>query len=572
MLLNILDILDDDSAQCSIPPATKHICSYIRHNCDYDYFKISTLYYCKYHTTTSLVLISCCILLSLMLILVSLSILVSNYLFKNLNTLTTQLNLNTQILSFILIPLTNSLPDLLNYYIALKSGSVDLVIGQLMGSLLIMFTVIIGLICILTLGYVVDHPKVLMLDLSILLIVMVLFLEILSDGKITQAECWVMIGSYLAYILFLMFFDKDKLKEFDEEVLLEYHDHSHLYEHPYNIEDAVSILSHEDVTSYGSIRSVSRVNSPTVEEEYGNSLQVPGRITSHGMHESGVPEYQTLSIPSSKSSPSPECESDLDDSEVEQEVDANPGYDEEIIMVPQPEESLVQHFLSFVDFLFFTFVPYHRHVESKHRELIIFWYVFETTILYNFQFFEIPYAYVLPVSLLVYLCSQITELPHAVKLIVVSFVGLTSSLVIISNFAVLTLYLLKNLGLVMRILDYLLGLLVFSLSNSLNDTITNLTISTKINPLLGINSCIGTPLLIVLLGIGVNGLAMTLKTGKSIKFHLTDGVIISTAGLLFSTVCLLVYLPLNKYTIDRKIGAFLVMLYFVITIVEVYLE
>ena len=50
-----------------------------------------------------------------------------------------------------------------------------------------------------------------MLDLSILLIIMILFLEILSDGKITQSECWLMIASYLIYILFLMFFDKDKL-------------------------------------------------------------------------------------------------------------------------------------------------------------------------------------------------------------------------------------------------------------------------------------------------------------------------------------------------------------------------
>lgn len=562
----LLNIFEQDSNQCTIPSSiTKSVCSYIKHNCDYNYFKISTLYYCKYHNTTSLIFISCLILLSLMLILVSLSILVSNYLFKNLNCLTTQLNLNSQILSFILIPLTNSLPDLLNYYIALKSGSVDLVIGQLMGSLLIMFTIIIGLICILTSGYFVEHPRILMLDLSILFIVMVLFLEILSDGKITQIECWIMIASYLAYILFLMFFDKDKLKEFDEEVLIEYDDHLHLYERPYNIEDAVSILSHEDGSSYGSIKTTPRINSPIIDESIGmssNSLQVPGRVnTTNDL------------IPSDKSTSSiSESDIDIHVNDEQDDFDEDIISEQEILIIPEHQESMVQHFFNFVDYLFFIIVPYHRHIESKHRQLIILWYIFETTILINYEFLKLSYVYILPGTCLIYLASRISEIPNKIKIILVSFIGLISSLIIISNFAILTLYLLKNLGLIMKISDYLLGLLVFSLSNSLNDTITNLTISTRINPLLGINSCIGTPLLLILLGIGVNGLAMTMKTGKSIEFHLTKNVIISTVGLLSSILCLIVYLPLNKYQFDKKIGGFLVMLYFLITIIEVYLE
>ena len=173
---------------------------------------------------------------------------------------------------------------------------------------------------------------------------------------------------------------------------------------------------------------------------------------------------------------------------------------------------------------------------------------------------------------MIYLINKILKIPNNLKIILISFIGLSSSLIIISNVAILTLYLLKNLGLILKISDYLLGLLVFSLSNSLNDTITNLTISTKINPILGINSCIGTPLLIILLGIGVNGLIMTLKTGKSIDFHLTQNVIISTVGLLTSILLLIIYLPLNNYKIDKKIGGILVLLYFLITIVQVYLE
>ena len=106
---------DDDSNQCSFP-AKPHLnyCSYIEHNCDSTYFKLAQLYYCQFHNIASLIFISSSILFTLCLILLSLSILVSNYLFRNLNELTMRLGLNNQILSFILIPLTNSVADLIN--------------------------------------------------------------------------------------------------------------------------------------------------------------------------------------------------------------------------------------------------------------------------------------------------------------------------------------------------------------------------------------------------------------------------------------------------------------------------
>ena len=96
-----------------------------------------------------------------------------------------------------------------------------------------------------------------------------------------------------------------------------------------------------------------------------------------------------------------------------------------------------------------------------------------------------------------------------------------------NNFAII-----ENLGVIWQISDYLLGLIVFAISNSLNDGITNVTISTKINPILGINSCIGTPLLIILLGIGGSGLIVTSRSYKDILFNLTDNVVISAAGLI----------------------------------------
>ena len=52
----------------------------------------------------------------------------------------------------------------------------------------------------------------------------------------------------------------------------------------------------------------------------------------------------------------------------------------------------------------------------------------------------------------------------------ISVAGLTVSLIIVSNLAIITLQLLKTCNL--QISDYLLGLIVFAISNSLNDGIT----------------------------------------------------------------------------------------------------
>ena len=131
--------------------------------------------------------------------------------------------------------------------------------------------------------------------------------------------------------------------------------------------------------------------------------------------------------------------------------------------------------------------------------------------------------------------------------------------------------LLKNLGLIWRISDYILGLIVFSVSNSVNDLITNLTLATKINPILGINSCLGTPLLLILLGIGINGAVVTSRTKHPVKFHLTNNIIISTFALLVTIILLLIYLPLNKWHFDKKLGYTLLAWYVIITTINLYL-
>ena len=567
-------IFEESSSQCSIPSSTPNVCSFIQKQCDTTYFKISELYYCCLTPSLpNLLFSSLLILVLLVVILISLSILVSNYLFQNLHNLTNVLGLNNQILSFILIPLSNSLPDILNYYIALDSGSTDLVIGQLMGSLLIMFTIIIGSISILNRGYIIEHPKILMLDLVIVLIVLILFLEILSDGKITNLECWIMITGYFLYILFLIFFDKDKLKEVadEEQVWIEYQNNG-LFTHPYNIEDAISILSSNDdeIASYGPV--VSR--SPSPLPEHTSSANDPLSLSINSLSpRSSSPLYGPSEVATEESPLLLAVPGKFPTSEISPSIPINEDSDDEIIIqIPSRSKSFVQRAFDLVDYLFMTFVPYYRKIKSNYSRAIISWYIIETIAVVNYQFFQFPYKNVIPISYVIAAILVYIQLTSNVQIVAISMAGLTVSLIIVSNLAIVTLQLLKNLGVIWQISDYLLGLIVFAISNSLNDGITNITISTKINPILGINSCIGTPLLIILLGIGGNGLIVTSRSHKDIWFSLTDNVVISAGGLIFSICCLIIYLPWNEYRVDAKIGNFLLLLYIIMTGVEIYLE
>ena len=115
---------------------------------------------------------------------------------------------------------------------------------------------------------------------------------------------------------------------------------------------------------------------------------------------------------------------------------------------------------------------------------------------------------------------------------------------------------------------------MFSISKSIKDVITYITLATKINPILGINSCLGTPLLITLLGVGFNGLLVIQKSGGTspIKFDLKSSVIVSTTALIVTIAFILIYLPAKKWKFDRTLGVVLVTWYLLVALVNLYLE
>lgn len=622
---------DDLTNNCNLPINSDY-CPYITSNCDISYYSISYFYYCNYNLTFPLILISLLIIFGVITICVTLSILVSNYLFKNLNELTEKFHIGTSILSFILIPLSNAFADLINFNAAFASGSSNLVIGELIGSLLILFTLIIGSISILNSPYKIKNPKNLLIDLSWVLSVLVLFAYILSDGKFTFYECSIMSGLYIVYILFLYFSDKNKnFEDLDDENL--------------NLNDALSVLSHELPTNhinlvenlYLSISDPHKGHSQTIiacdhsdeEPENDGYNKVKNNVTDKNndfqvfldIHNNQYTKskYTPIDlaldrIPSPNSantllladpishksslnltrtrSPIYEAIHNIEETVIEESLNTlklmvNAIDMSLFLLVPVNLESTNDFFLDdeFDDTSVFgdntstqnditrTFIEKILNWKRVQQSpLLKYWYVITTCLFTNFQFLNLPASHL--ILLIVTLISLVglthDYMPTSYKEIFVNLVGVFLSIIITSNITLEILQILKNLGLIWRISEYLLGLVVFSISNSLNDFVTNLTLS-AINPSFGINACLGTPMITILLGIGFNGLFLSRKDHESIKFALTKSVVISMVSLVMVILMYLVYLPLNKWQFDKRIGYISIAWYFGLMGINFYL-
>lgn len=491
-----------EDTTCHIGKKTKNYCHYVSQNCSSQYYSIAIKYYCsKYYPSYLLrITTSVVILLVLLLLLLSLSLLVSNYLFPNLNDIAMLLHINDQILSSILIPSTNACGDFINYYVALNSNSIDLVLGQLLGSLLIILTVIIGLISYLR-PIKVAHAKWVLFDFMWILAVLVLLLYILSDGIITITECLIMVTFYFGYMAYLLLTYKQiEPPEIESNSVCSAETIKSI-NHTLNVDDALNILTRPDI-----IRSPSPMH------------QIDEEILDH--------ETEGWYI------------------------------------------AILQHLLACIDFIFAICIP----VSSSsyyHSKLFQICHICFISYIANFQFFNLQLYDLFPLTLIGILLIEfilpiLQDYPK-LRQLGVNSVGILMSMILMSQISKQALQIFKNLGLILRISDYLLGLIVFSISNSINDIVTNITVSTTVNPMFGINACLGTPLLLILLGLGVNGLILNLN-GQTLAFNPSTNLIVSLLGLIVTIIFYLIYIPSNDWKFDKKMGIIVIAWWLIITI------
>lgn len=169
---------------------------------------------------------------------------------------------------------------------------------------------------------------------------------------------------------------------------------------------------------------------------------------------------------------------------------------------------------------------------------------------------------------------------------ILSIAGFAISIAWISTIASQVVGTLKALAIILNWSNAIMGLTIFAVGNSVSDLVADVTVANLGYPVMALSACFGGPMLNILLGIGLSGTYSILRgadhrkhkhpeKGYKLKtFHLDVGqtLIVSGVALLVTLVGLLIFVPLNKWMMTRKIGVALIVVWFVATVGNVVLE
>jgi len=166
------------------------------------------------------------------------------------------------------------------------------------------------------------------------------------------------------------------------------------------------------------------------------------------------------------------------------------------------------------------------------------------------------------------------------------FLGFLVAIAWISTIANEVVGVLKAFGVVTGMSDAILGLTIFAMGNSVGDWVADVTVAKLGFPVMALSACFGGPMLNILLGIGLGGMYMTIHTAthhhakhpskpihyKPYELEVSTTLMISGLTLLISLIGLLIFVPLNGWRMDRKIGAGLIAVWLVSTTANVIVE
>ncbi|ORZ41015.1 Sodium/calcium exchanger protein-domain-containing protein [Catenaria anguillulae PL171] len=122
---------------------------------------------------------------------------------------------------------------------------------------------------------------------------------------------------------------------------------------------------------------------------------------------------------------------------------------------------------------------------------------------------------------------------------------------------------LKTLGVVLKISDGVLGLTVFAMGNSVGDFIANVTMARLGFPTMAVSACFASPMLNLVLGVGVSCAYMTLVASPDKPLDLTVGssVKVVNLGLIAVLTVALALLAKSKFYVGKWMGVALLASY-----------
>lgn len=183
------------------------------------------------------------------------------------------------------------------------------------------------------------------------------------------------------------------------------------------------------------------------------------------------------------------------------------------------------------------------------------------------------------------LTTTATQRPNFYRSLL-SGAGFVVSIAWISTIASQVVGALKALAVICNMSHAIMGLTIFAVGNSLGDLVADITVAKLGYPVMALSACFGGPMLNILLGIGLSG-TYILVTGahhhqhkhpgsqlkyKSYQIEVGRTLIVTGITLLVTLVGLLIFVPLNKWVLSKRIGVALIMLWVTTTVLNVALE
>lgn len=611
---------------------SKSICRYITHNCDLELFEISKIFFCDGGENKSIkVGLGISILIEIIVIFMVFGLITSNFLYPNLDLLSKHMQISDRISGLTLLSLGNATPDIFSTYNAFKTDSSSLAIGELLGSANFVICFVIGCMGILK-PFRVNHFEFIK-DLYFFLVLILISLYFIQDEKLMTFECVLMVALYLLYVNYSIFFTNEG-KDVEELLPPEPEDEevipvsNHLSPQQEAVDAAESIKSSLDDNKAKGLQKLSfydamklwRAKSPLFKSSSPSlsdpqiaprvkssqnirDLETPNFLGGKSSSTEAVRTKRSESVPLIQTvlhqpSPLQQPPSIIFEDDEGQNYEGNQMIDN-ILPSEEKKDSVWIFLLSplFDDsdaknspltvltfpllFLLNILIPvYSKELEVdsfKHKNLINFkktLFIIQLCILPVFfhylLFFKYPII-IMPLSILILLALHL--ILRNSQNYTIPIVGFASSILLIITTSSYLITILKNIGVIFRISESLLGLTILALGNSMGDLISNLTLAELDLSVIGINACFGSPLLYILVGIGINGIVVNIQDrAQYMALKIDTNFKMSSFGLVMMLVFYAIVIPLNGWYIDRKIGLVGVLWWGIITGINVYLE
>ncbi|KAI8455536.1 Sodium/calcium exchanger protein-domain-containing protein, partial [Phakopsora pachyrhizi] len=126
-------------------------------------------------------------------------IVASDFFCPNLSTLSNRLGLNKNLAGVTFLGFRNGAPDVFSTFVAMRSGTGSIAIGELMGASSFVVSVVLGSMCLIR-PFQVDQRSFIR-DLGFFTLAILLIIIIITDGRILSWEANVLMILYMIYVI-----------------------------------------------------------------------------------------------------------------------------------------------------------------------------------------------------------------------------------------------------------------------------------------------------------------------------------------------------------------------------------